>query len=308
MPNLAAKRGRFSMENGNSSAVLRIADLRVVEAPLSVTTATASVPGSVKAGTARATEARSDEALRQPESLSEPYASNLAVIGKSASAVSARPGLMQVRAEIDGVILESAVDPADHTIQSMTATGVWTEVARDLLSVMARVCQGLPILEAADHGAIKLEYLLRGDAPRPRPGIIIPETIDPAFRFVSALLRALLADYRGKAGFRDRANTFDVPPGPRWMEANDIVRRTQLSAAFALAGFATDDVTVVAIEHDVRVVVSLGGMLAKDPAHALAVLERRMKQHVDGRLELFMQEVKDSNRLRRLSEPKSKAS
>ena len=118
----------------------------------------------------------------------------------------------------------------------------------------------------------------------------------------------MLADYRRTTGFRDSANTFDIEPGPRWMLADDAARRAQLAKAFALGGFGAEDVDVVAIEHDVRVVVSLGGLLAKDPARALAVLERQMKQRVDGRLELFMQEVKDSNKLRRLSEQKSKAS
>jgi hypothetical protein len=309
LPDLAAKRGRFSMDNRNGSVVLRIADLRVVAAPLPVAPAIASTPGAVKAGAApTATETRSDETLHQPSRLSEPYAGNLAAADQNVPVAAARPGLVQARAEIDGLMLESAVDPTDHSIQSMAATGARAEVARTLLAAVARLCHGLPILEAADHGAIRLEYLLRGDAPRPHAGIVIPETIDPAFRFVSVLLRDLLADYRRTTGFRDSTNTFDIEPGPRWMLADDSARRALLAKAFALGGFGAEDVNVVAIEHDVRVVVSLGGLLAKDPARALAVLERQMKQRVDGRLELFMQEVKDSNKLRRLSEQKSKAS
>ena len=99
LPDLAAKRGRFSMDARNGSAVLRITDLRVVAAPLPVAQAMTSTPGAVKAGAARtAAETRSDETLRQPVSLSAPYAASLAAADKSAPAASARPGLVQARA------------------------------------------------------------------------------------------------------------------------------------------------------------------------------------------------------------------
>ena len=307
LPDLAAKRGRFSIEDGIGGAVLRIADLHIVKA--SSHAAPAPSQGTVDARAARAaTEILIDVAPRQPQGLSEPYATHLATADKGLPAPSPRPGLVQAQAEIDGLTLAAAIDPTNHSIQGITANGARSGVLRDLLAVTAGLCHGLPVVEAADHGAIRLEYLLRGDAPRPRAGIVIPETIDPAFRFISALLRALLADYRNKTGFRDTANTFDVAPGPRWMQADDAARRAQLAEAVTLGGFLAGDVIVVAIEYDVRVVVSLGGTLAKDPARALAALERHIKQHVDGRLELFLTEVKDINKLRRLSEQKSKAS
>ena len=309
LPDLAAKRGRFSMEAGNRSTVLRITDLHIVK----TSTQGSQIPKASidimdgKAARA-ATELRLDNVLKQPQSLSEPYATHLATADKGSPAPSPRPGLVQAQAEIDGVTLAAAIDATNHCIQVITVNGTRSEVLRNLLAVTASLSHGLPVVEAADHGAIRLEYLLRGDAPRPRAGIIIPESIDPAFRFVSALLRALLTDYRSKTGFRDITNTFDVVPGPRWMQADDDARRTQLAEAFKLGGFPAEGVIVVAIEYDVRVVVSLGGALAKDPARALAALERHIKQHVDGRLELFLAEVKDINKLRRLSEQKSKAS
>jgi hypothetical protein len=91
------------------------------------------------------------------------------------------------------------------------------------------------------------------------------------------------------------------------MQADEAGRRAQLAEAIARSGFVPEDVTVVAIEYDVRVVVSLGPALTINSAHALAALERHIKQHVDGRLELFLSDVTDSNKLRRLSEQKGDA-
>jgi hypothetical protein len=89
------------------------------------------------------------------------------------------------------------------------------------------------------------------------------------------------------------------------MQASEAERRAILQRAFAAGGFPATDVNVEAIEYDVRVVVSLGGSLGGSPARVTADLERCIKKHADGRLELFLIELKDSNKLRRLSEPKS---
>ena len=307
LPALAAKHGQLSIDDGKDGAILRITGLRVVT--LTSPGAASAMP-SAKSVDSQATIAsqqiRPDEAPRQPESLSEPYAGALKAAGKSEFPASDHPDLVRARAEIDGFVLEAAIDPKDHVIQGLTSNGARNAMLGDLLAVLSHICRGLPVLEAADHGAIRLEYLLRGHAPRPRPGIVIPETVEPAFRFVSTLLRALLADYRGKTGYRDKTNTYDTMPDSRWLQADDAARRAQLAEAFSRAGFQLADVIIVAIEFDVRVVISLNETAVKDPAHALAILERHMKHFVDGRLELFLSELKDTNKLRRLSDQKGK--
>lgn len=308
-PAQAAKHGELSIEEQlGGGAVLRITNLHVVTLGAVVPPTAGPVVRTSDSGATGADLATStDEALLQPATLPEPYAAGLRAADKAAPAPSGHSGLISARAEIDGLIAEVSIDPQDHVIHGFTVTGAHGPDMTDLMAVLARICLGLPVFEAADHGAIRLEHLLRGDAPRPRPGIIIPETINLAFRLVSALLRAILADYRVKTGFSDRTNTFDVTPGPRWMTADEDGRRAQLTEAFIKAGFQPEDVGIVAIEYDVRVVISLGEALAKDPARSLAALERQMKRSVDGRLELFLSEVKDSNKLRRLSEQKGTA-
>lgn len=307
LPALAAKHGRLSIDAKKGAVVLRITDLRIVAATPSAAQTAAPLPRVTDSRAAVTNvEAPLGKVLRQPASLPEPYASALRAADKGSLAPLARTGLIQARTEIDGLLLEAAIEPKDHVIHGLVATGARSAPFDDLMLLLTHICRGLPVFETADHGAIRLEHLLRGDAPRPRPGIVIPEAVDPAFRFVSALLRGLLADYRNKTGYNDRTNTFDVTPGQRWMDADDVARRAQLADAFARAGFPPSDVVVMAIEYDVRVVVSLGEIPAKDPARALAVLERQMKHFVDGRLELFLSEVKDSNKLRRLSDQKGK--
>jgi hypothetical protein len=307
LPELAAKRGKFSIESGNTTSVIRMRDLRIT---------TSAAQGAAAQQTSTPTASRiatkndplSDAALRQPHGIAEQYRPNLAALSGRSLTSDTHSGFTTCQAEIDGLTLRVAIDPADHTIQGMSAEGATGEVTKRLLAVLADLCHGLPILEAADHGALKLEYKLRRSGSRPRPGIVIAECTDPAFSFISALLRAILADYRRQTGFKDIRNNFDVAAGPRWMNANEAGRKALLNEAFTASGFASEVATVVAIEYDVRVVVALTGIPAGQAARTLTLLERAAKERVDPRLELFLSELKDSNKLRRLSEHQGKAS
>lgn len=306
LPALAATRGIFSIETGADTSVVRMRDLHVDTA-----TRHASSAAPVQASAARQASKdfgpAADAILRQPQDIAEPYRSKLAAAGTSLAS-DLPSGFVTCRAEIDGLTLGVAIDQKDHIIRGIAAQGAKSDVMRRLLTTLAGLCIGLPILEAADHGAIKLEYSLRTNGSRPRSGIVIAEGVDPAFNVVSALMRAILADYRKQTGFKDVHNSFDVAPGPRWMQADEAGRRAQLEQAFGTAGLAEHVAKIVAIEYDVRVVVALSGVPAGQAARMLTLLERAAKERVDPRLELFLSELKDSNKLRRLSEYQDKAS
>lgn len=303
LPKLAAQRGQLTIEETGETAILRMDDLSLAAPVASASSQT--VRSAAENAPRLATLAREDEPARQPERLSAPYRQTLSSAATNNSAPAPSSGLASAHATIDGLELEALIDPQTHVIIAMKASGARNAVAESLIAVLAGICEGLPVLEAADHGSIRLEFLLRGDSERPRAGIVIPETVDPAFRFTTALLRALLSNYRQITGFRGRENAFNTVPGPLWMQADEDRRRALLAQTFAAGGFSVEDVNVVAIEYDVRVVVGLDGLLAKNPAKAIVALERCIKKNLDDRLELFLAEVKDSNKLRRLSEPKS---
>ncbi|WP_341894473.1 hypothetical protein [Ferrovibrio terrae] len=243
--------------------------------------------------------------LQQPAQIGPLYAGAIASLAAAAKpAPDLRPATNNtiVTAICDGLRLEATIS-TDHTVLAMRHDGARTPVAAGLAEAMCQMLVDLPILEIANHGAIRLEYRLRGDAvPPPVPGIGIPEASDPAFAVVNHLARQLLADYRDKTGYTAWRNLFDAVPGPVWMQASEPERRQMLQNAFSKDGVSPQEVSIIAIEYDVRVVISLDGDRALNPADHMLVLERSIKRHVDNRLELFLAEVKDHNKLRRLSE------
>ncbi|MCP5366063.1 MAG: hypothetical protein H6907_18060 [Hyphomicrobiales bacterium] len=241
-----------------------------------------------------------DRPITQPAQIAAPYRAALA---GAVTHMSHEGTAGDLRAEVDGAVLTLAV--TDHRVRAARHTGGRTDLARALLDRFCALIEGLPIQEAADHGAVRLEFDLRAADAVPVPGVITPAAADPAFRLPQALIRQALAAHRAATGWTDTGNDYDTRPGPAWTAASDWERREMLAEALmALGGergFDPEDVVLHAIEHDVRVVVELRGALAAgDCQPHMMMLEAGIKQKVDRRLELFQRERVDENAIRRL--------
>ena len=77
--------------------------------------------------------------------------------------------------------------------------------------------RGLPLVEAADHGAIRaLHDILDPENPSPVKGILRPEVADPAFGLAVRLIRKFEQRQRKGIGTERPANFFEMPVSERW--------------------------------------------------------------------------------------------
>jgi hypothetical protein len=217
------------------------------------------------------------------------------------------PDCILVAAGRDGVMLTLAVERDSHVIREAGFFGSTDAATTGVLEVFCRVVESLPLLEAAQHGPARLEHALRDPvAPPPVPGIVTPSAADPAFAVPTTLVRDALQRYREHTGFAERDSRYDPGPGPRWRGLDEAARAQAVAATLArytrAHGAAADDAELVAIEIGIRVVVRVGGALAgRDRgAHCMAI-ERALQAEIDPRLELYLEERKDRNKLRRLA-------
>ena len=176
-----------------------------------------------------------------------------------------------------------------------------------LLSELCRIVQGLPLLEACYHGALRLEHRLRpAGQGRPVEGIVLPRAVHPYFALVDDLLRSALAEYRRLTDFKVTQSQHDDRPGSAWLAASADERAQRLVAALGeilpSLGLEPADVSVVSIRYDVRVELGLSEAWKKlDQPRLVMALERELQTRVDARLEVYVQELKDKNQLRRLA-------
>jgi hypothetical protein len=212
----------------------------------------------------------------------------------------------------DGSTLMLLVEPSDHTIQAASHHGTPGPIERGLMEALCSEIEEMPIQEASDHGAIRLEFALRDKAvSRPVPGIVTPRNADPAFRSIELLLRRALALYRERTALSATGNEFDPGPSQDWREMPQRIRLTTLTTASGeiceSQGLPAHTVKINRIEHDVRVVVTIGAALEPSAKSSFLMrFEEGVKEKVDGRLELYLEEVKDANVIRLRGDTKAR--
>jgi hypothetical protein len=200
----------------------------------------------------------------------------------------------------DGAQLRLEVDSTSHTITSAHFAAAAPET-RALLDVFCDLITGLPLLEAAQHGILRLEAALRDPAaPPPVPGIILPRAAHPRFALPAALIAQALATYRARSGYAEVRIDYHPAPGPQWQAASPTARAAAITAV--LAASPPPGVTLAAIERAVRIVLRLPDHLSSPARQSLLMtLERAIRAAVDPRLEVHAEERKDRNKLRRLA-------
>jgi hypothetical protein len=177
---------------------------------------------------------------------------------------------------------------------------------KGVLEVFCRVIEGLPLQEAADHGAIHAAERLRQTKPQPLvDGIHTPRSLGALFGRCEGLIRDILAQYRAATGDRETRNFWHPALSKEWRlqsTAQQIETLRPILEAYRKAeGLGEDDMWISRIEKMRRVLVDFGeGVDGNRKPSMLMHLEQAVRDATGERLEFYMEELKDNNRIRRL--------
>lgn len=214
-------------------------------------------------------------------------------------------GVEHLEVQEQGVALTLAVEPTTHRIRHAAFRGAPTG-HRGVMERFCTLLEGSPILDAADHGVQRLEFALREHwATRPVAGIVTPRAADPCFEIPLALIRGALAVYRQRTGYAERVSAHDPGPRASWLalapSARQAAIRTVLDRFVTARGGSPTDIELLAIEYDVRLVLRVGERMTADGPGLVLDIERALRDAIDPRLEVVLEEIRDKNRLRRLA-------
>jgi hypothetical protein len=213
--------------------------------------------------------------------------------------------LALLEASRDGWTLSVLVDPASHRVQVARFRDARGET-RALLEGLCAIMEDKPLLECADHAAIRLEHRLRDRAAaRPVAGIVTPESVEPAFAPLTAAVRALLADHRRRTGYAETDNRFDPEAAPAWRALTAEQRKARIQTALdelvARRGLRAGDVVCTKLDRVARATVEFRAELpAQKKALMMMSLERDLKDSLEGTIHLYQEEMHDKNKIRRL--------
>ncbi len=216
-----------------------------------------------------------------------------------------------VTVERDGFTLTVLVGRESATIIDACHDGPNDLVNRVVLDYLCEILRDLPIQEASDHGGHRLVTRLRAaDAPRSVPGIVLPDNADPLFRLPKAITRKLLVEWRELTGYLGRENEFTTVPDSRWAKLTAPERASAVQTLLEIGaedqGVPAGALRLMAMEpnilgHEVRAIVSFGEGVASELKPALVRRgEVLLKRQLDPHLEVYVEELKDQNAIRRL--------
>ncbi|GLR80777.1 hypothetical protein HUE56_00805 (plasmid) [Azospirillum oryzae] len=221
-------------------------------------------------------------------------------------------GLVRVAVEEGPAQLCVLVEPdAGHIVRAACHVGARTPVERAILDALCSAILDTPVDDAADHGAIRAMASLHAvELTRPVAGVLHPVNADPAFVPVVRMAHAIRDDYWARMNLPPRYNEFDQLPSASWLGLDAAERMSRISAAIAAflteAGLTEGDIRLLRIDDDlhgqpVRILVTFGnGVAPKEKPPAMRALERALKRGVDQSLQLYHEQLKDQNAIRRL--------
>lgn len=206
-----------------------------------------------------------------------------------------------------GVTLSVAITTRGRAIVAAARhAGAESPVTRAACDSFCRLVEGMPIQEAAEHGALHLIEVLRDpNEPAPVKGILTPQNCGDEFVLVEHLIRGIHGDYLTDADATPGWNQWNPKMRAEWLQRSKEEQAAGLKPIIASyiqdQGLGLDDLWISDIERGLRVILSFGPNVAATRKPALLMsLERRMRDATGNRLEVYVEEMSDENTLRRL--------
>lgn len=217
-----------------------------------------------------------------------------------------KPGQLACAAHENGAMLTLSVGaPPRQLIDRARFDGATDPLLIGILETFCRVIEGLPLREAADHGTIHaLERLCDNRPTKAAAGILTPRSAGSGFILCDRLVRRILAEHGGSES-RSTANFWNPPLSAGWQAQSAAQRTATLEGV--IGAFRTacrlnpSDFYLTSIDRNIRVFVGFGpGIRPDDKPRLLREFERQIRQATQSRLEVYVEDMKDDNVIRRL--------
>ena len=216
-----------------------------------------------------------------------------------------RPEDAEVFAACDGPLrLQLAV--RNGMIMAAAHGGAGGPASRAMLEAYCQAVVGLPLAEAAEHAGHHVVASLRDTGmPAPVEGILTPANAGPLFELPLRLIRRIYETWGEQGGMADRDSLWNPPLSKEWLTLDPAARLARLAPVadgfLAARGLGPADLRLVEVEQASRVFVGFGEAVAPaDKPGLLMDLEGALRAATGNRLEVYMQDMKDNNHIRRL--------
>lgn len=181
-----------------------------------------------------------------------------------------------------------------------------------IIDIFCNILNNVPLQEAAEHGTIRLEYILRGLSKEKREmGIFLPNNAGGLLNLLDHELRELYKKFKLQKNNDDQINKYYPETDPTWIEKNfqdqkKIVDRIFEVEVYRQFNISKEDIILKRVIGGNRLEFELSNRLTGDfEDNNLFKIEDILKNKIDNTIELLSIEEKDSNAIRLANAPKS---
>lgn len=194
----------------------------------------------------------------------------------------------------------------DQTVVSAVFEGAETSREAEILNVLAARIKGVSFREAAEHAAVYAtrDLLEKGLLLRPT-GVVLTCNAGSELALAEHLLRQTYLAWRGEAPADNDWNFEDRGLSPSWLglprEEKLSVARQHLTAFLQRHTMSPSTFVISELDKHERINVRFGEEVPVAVKPGLLMdFEHYLRKHTGERLEVFVSEMKDLNRIRRL--------
>jgi len=166
------------------------------------------------------------------------------------------------------------------------------------------------IQEVTEHGMIYLEHKIRPiDIKGKIRGIILPKKVGGIFFDLDKCIRKIYTKIKKQYGFQDVINKEYFNLSKDWLNLHydqkiEKLKQTLYEKIIPSLKLDKNDIIIYKIEFDSRIIIKISEEFEKKnrgEINYMIMVENFFKNYIDKRLELFVREKKDDNRLRQLN-------
>lgn len=199
----------------------------------------------------------------------------------------------------DGCKLRVCVDTSINTIKIATTKCGNNFYKQGIMNAFCELIVGMPILEARDHGVLRLENMLRENIVHPIKGIIMPGNSCELFEIPTNLIRAIYNQYMEDQNYHPLVNAYRPKEIDVW-KSLDIKEREKIVFEkiknFCIENKINEyDVKLIA---DMRVEFATSHDTYSTLAKLLFDMETTIGKELGFSLEIMFAEKKDINKKR----------
>lgn len=171
-----------------------------------------------------------------------------------------------------------------------------------ILINFSKIIINTPLIEAYEHGAMKLENSFRKKNIKNKiKGIITPYVVKNIFQNLQSSMHELYLKYLSITKTEDTKNLYDLGLSDTWKKLS-LLSKTKLLKKTINDYCKNSDINIkfVEIEQDVKVLIDIDEKMNTGTKKYLFLLnlEKEIRKKLDKRLEVFYKDEPDSNKLR----------